>query len=165
MKKGTLILLCGLPGSGKTTLAKQLEVERQAIRLCADEWIIAILADKSDASEIDRLRKPVEELLWQMAQKIIESGTNVILENGFWSRSERDLYRDRIKALDLAVELHYLSVPIETLLERLEYRNKNLDGSSFEIDLEKLIVWNHEFETPTKDEEGDYNFFRKYDRR
>ncbi len=39
--QGTLILICGLPGSGKTTLAQTLEKERNAIRMCPDDWIDA----------------------------------------------------------------------------------------------------------------------------
>lgn len=38
----TVFLLCGLPGSGKTTLAQQIERERRAIRLAPDEWIAAL---------------------------------------------------------------------------------------------------------------------------
>ncbi|MEP7216945.1 MAG: AAA family ATPase [Anaerolineaceae bacterium] len=34
-----LILVCGLPGAGKTTLARQLERQLPAIRLCCDEWL------------------------------------------------------------------------------------------------------------------------------
>jgi predicted kinase len=41
-KAGKLIIVCGLPGSGKTTHAKQLEQELRAIRLCPDEWITAL---------------------------------------------------------------------------------------------------------------------------
>lgn len=37
-----LILTCGLPGAGKTTLAKQLAAERAAVRLTKDEWLIAL---------------------------------------------------------------------------------------------------------------------------
>jgi len=36
----TLHLICGLPGSGKTTLSKKIEAETGAIRFCPDEWII-----------------------------------------------------------------------------------------------------------------------------
>ena len=36
----TLHLMVGLPCSGKTTLAKQLEQERSALRLTPDEWQI-----------------------------------------------------------------------------------------------------------------------------
>jgi predicted kinase len=37
-----LYLLVGLPGSGKTTKAKQLEVEASALRLTLDEWMIPL---------------------------------------------------------------------------------------------------------------------------
>jgi predicted kinase len=37
-----LYLLVGLPGSGKTTKAKQLEVEASALRLTRDEWMIPL---------------------------------------------------------------------------------------------------------------------------
>jgi predicted kinase len=33
----TLFLICGLPGAGKTTLAKEIELARPALRLCPDE--------------------------------------------------------------------------------------------------------------------------------
>jgi predicted kinase len=36
---GRLIVLCGLPGSGKTTIARQLVDDLDAIRLCSDEWM------------------------------------------------------------------------------------------------------------------------------
>ena len=38
MPNGRLILICGLPGSGKTTFAKQLAPKVAAVRLCPDEW-------------------------------------------------------------------------------------------------------------------------------
>ena len=34
----TLTLFCGLPGSGKTTLAKRLEQIGKGIRICTDDW-------------------------------------------------------------------------------------------------------------------------------
>ena len=77
----TLFLICGLPGSGKTTLAKQLERTHSALRLCPDEWISAILADVSDTIEMDRLRTPVESVQWEVAKRALTLGINVILEN------------------------------------------------------------------------------------
>ena len=52
--------MCGLPGAGKTTLAKQIEAETGAIRLCPDEWIEKILIDPADREEMNRLRDIIE---------------------------------------------------------------------------------------------------------
>lgn len=56
---GTLVLVCGLPGSGKTTLAKQLEEERNAVRMCPDDWIEAVLRDPGDGESERAQHRPV----------------------------------------------------------------------------------------------------------
>jgi AAA domain len=50
----TLYLLVGLPGSGKTTLARQLETERYALRLTPDEWMMPLFGwgESGDKREI-----------------------------------------------------------------------------------------------------------------
>lgn len=42
MSKARLILTCGFPGAGKTTLAAQLAADRHAVRLTKDEWLWAL---------------------------------------------------------------------------------------------------------------------------
>src|SRR5205823_1352079 len=37
-----LILTCGLPGAGKTALARRLAADRGAVRLTKDEWLWAL---------------------------------------------------------------------------------------------------------------------------
>lgn len=39
MSQARLIVVAGLPGSGKTTLAHQLEQTYAAVRLSADDWM------------------------------------------------------------------------------------------------------------------------------
>jgi predicted kinase len=148
----TLFLLCGLPGSGKTTLARQLEEAQPALRLCPDEWIGSILADASDLNELDRLRTPVESLQWDLAKRALVLGINVILENGFWSREERDSYRSQAEALGARVELRYLDVPRDELWERLSQRNANLPRGTFAVTKDQLDLWLSWFEPPTPDE-------------
>lgn len=105
----TLFLICGLPGSGKTTLAKQLEHTRPALRLSPDEWIVALLADSQDSAERDRLRDPAEAIQWEVAKRALTLGNDVILEWGFWSREERARYRAQAEALGR--ELSYTTSP------------------------------------------------------
>ena len=149
----TLFLICGLPGAGKTTLAKQLEQEHAAIRLCPDEWIAVLLADANDIAERDRLRDPVEAIQWGIAQRLLVLGTNVLLENGFWSRAERASYRAQAEALGAHVVLHYLDVPQDELWARLARRNANLPPGTFAVTKEELALWWGWFEPPTKDEQ------------
>ncbi len=54
---GRLIMLCGLAGAGKTTLAKQLEADG-AMRMCPDEWLVALgfdIYDKDGRPDADEL--------------------------------------------------------------------------------------------------------------
>src|SRR5215813_1637700 len=91
----TLILLCGLPGSGKTTMAKRLADEVPAVRLCPDEWMTGLGIDLFDTATRVRL----ERLFWQLAQNLLRLGQSVILESGFWLRSDRDEKRLGARAL------------------------------------------------------------------
>jgi predicted kinase len=50
-----LILMCGLPGSGKTTLAVKLAAQAPAVRLCPDEWLRSLGIDLFDEAMRDRL--------------------------------------------------------------------------------------------------------------
>src|SRR5437879_1890710 len=82
----TLILMCGLPGSGKTTLAKKLEQERKALRLTPDEWITPLYGAELSQPELDACRDPVEAVQWSVAERALSLGVSVILDFGFWSR-------------------------------------------------------------------------------
>jgi len=113
-----LIIVCGLPGSGKTTDAKQLQTRLRAIRLCPDEWMDALSLDIWDES----MREKIEGLQWQLGQQLLILGLTVIIEWGTWGRSERDALRLRARELGVSVELHYLSAPVEVLLDRVQRR-------------------------------------------
>lgn len=147
-----LFLICGLPGAGKTTLAKQLELSQSALRLCPDEWITSILADVTDTVEMDRLRTPVESVQWEVAKRALTLGVNVILENGFWSREERASYRSQAEALGAQVQLIYLDVGRDELWARLSKRNQNVPQGSFAVREDQLDLWLSWFEPPTADE-------------
>ena len=149
---GTLHLVCGLPCAGKTTLARQLEQELKAVRLSPDEWLIAILGERVTREAADALRTPLEHRLLEHALQLLPLGIDVILENGFWVREERLEYRARAAAIGAPTRLHYLDVPVDVLLDRLEQRNAARPAGAFRIDPEELRAWAALFEPPTGDE-------------
>lgn len=142
--RATLIIVCGLPGSGKTTHARHLQATLWAIRFCPDEWMDALSVDVWD----ERMRGKIEALQWQLGQQLLALDLNVIIEWGTWGRSERDALRLRARELGAAVELHCLSAPVDVLFHRLQRRG--LEDPP--IRREQLFQWAEAFEVPTKEE-------------
>src|SRR6266496_2812025 len=89
-KQPRLVLLCGLPASGKTTLAREIADAYGAVRLNPDEWELALGIDPFDAE----FQVKLEAEFSRLTKRLIALGTSVILEWGFWARSERDEKRD-----------------------------------------------------------------------
>ncbi|MEF2278903.1 AAA family ATPase [Deinococcus sp. YIM 134068] len=149
----TLHLLVGLPGSGKTTLARRLEEEHAALRLTPDEWMTPLFG----AGEADGKRDVLEgQLLWGVAARTLTLGVSVVLDYGLWSRAEREEFRARGEALGVRVELHVLDVPLEELWRRLEARNRALPPNTFPVTRAELDEWLGWYEPPTGEERARY---------
>ncbi|MEZ4568846.1 MAG: ATP-binding protein [Thermomicrobiales bacterium] len=153
----TLFIICGLPSAGKTTVAKKMERERSSVRLCPDEWIWTILPPDFTDEERDRLREPVQSIQWDVAERLLTLGVDVILEWGTWERAERAGLRDRARELGAAVELHYLDVQYEELVKRVMKRNSEQPDNAFLVSLDELEEWHGMFEPPGPDELATYD--------
>ena len=144
MSRAELILTCGLPGAGKTTLAAQLASERDAVRLTKDEWLWALGSTPWD----EPIRERVEHQLWRLAQEILRLGLSVVLDFGLWARIERDEMRHVARRLGVGIELHYLDVPTEELWRRIDARNTEPPWSIHPIRRADLDEWVRVFQAP-----------------
>lgn len=148
----TLHLMVGLPCSGKTTLARKLERTRVALRLTPDEWQIRLFGQDAIDPEHNNRHNLIESMLWNIASRALELGTNVILDFGFWAQEEREDFRLRAKQLGASSEVHFLDVSEEELLRRLAIRNSQPSQASFHIPEEMMKPWIEFFQRPTPDE-------------
>lgn len=139
-----LIVVCGLPGSGKTTFAKDLENRLEGIRLSPDDWLESLAIDLYD----EAMRARVEALQWRLGQELLARGLIVIIEWGTWDRSERDALRVGARALGAAVELHYLSATADVLLARVQQRGREKPA----IGRNAIAEWLERFQQPTPEE-------------
>jgi predicted kinase len=142
--RGRLIIVCGLPGSGKTTHARQLEDKLHALRFSPDEWMNALALDLYD----EERREKMEYLQWKLGQQLLSLGLTIIIEWGTWGRSERDKLRLEARALGASVELHYLTAPIDVLFERTRHRGME----SPPIERDQIVQWASIFQEPTGEE-------------
>ncbi len=139
-----LIIICGLPGSGKTTFAKILENKLHAIHFSPDEWMDGLSINLYDE---DR-RGKLEALQWKFGQELLKLGLSIIIDWGTWGRSERDTLRLAARALGAAVELHYLSVPMDVLFDRIQHRGMENPP----IKQDTVHCWFKIFQAPTAEE-------------
>ena len=143
-----LILICGLPASGKTTLARRLAPKIPAIRLDKDSWTTQLGLDVWD----DEFRVRLEQQLWALTLELLAQGQSVILVWGHWARVERDEKRLGARALGVGVELRYLDAPLEELVERAQRRNTSGEWSAAPMTRAHFEQWAMIFQPPDEDE-------------
>jgi predicted kinase len=144
----TLHLTCGLPGSGKTTLARRLAVERDAQRFTKDEHVLALGGDLYD----EQLRVRVEAELIEKAFELLTAGRSCILDFGLWGREEREALRLRARALGVRVELHVLDADVDELVRRSAQRYADAPHTTAPISADQLASWASSFEMPSEAE-------------
>lgn len=137
-------MFCGLPASGKTTTARQLADQLDAVRLNPDDWFANLQLDAWDAA----LRVRLERQFWQLGKELLTLGQTVILEWGFWAREERDEKLTEARALGAAVELHYLETSLDELWSRLDARNQAAIHGAVNIQRSQLEEFLGRFQAP-----------------
>jgi predicted kinase len=144
-KQPRLVLLCGLPASGKTTLAREIADAYGAVWLNPDEWELALGIDPFDAE----FQAKLEAAFSGLTERLLALGTSVILDWGFWARSERDEKRHLGRSLGAAVELRFLDVPFDELVRRVVDRHAN---GGLAINESHMEGYRGTFQPPTEDE-------------
>jgi predicted kinase len=143
-----LTLFCGLPGSGKTTLAKRLEAAGRGVRLCTDDWQAELGVDHADTTFHGRLQRT----LYRHALDLLRHDVDVIWEDGLWLGEERLQKFNDARAIPARIELHVFDVSLDTLWSRLERRNEDAVLGAYPMTYDELAwAWSL-FEPPTSEE-------------
>lgn len=138
----------GVPGSGKTTRAIELEAQLDIPRLSLDAWMIPIFAGINDDTNRDLL----EGLLVMLALQTLRRGSSVILDFGLWGRDERSVLRWLAGAANANAELIYMKIDRATQLDRVTHRYASTPEHTWEMTQEQLDIWWTYFQEPTEDE-------------
>jgi predicted kinase len=145
---GRVIFMCGPAGSGKSTVARQLE--RQGMtRLSFDQeaWSRGITTMPLP----DDVRREIEHALRARLADLVRAGSHVVLDFSFWSRRMRDEYREFLRPFGVVPETVYLATDRATVLRRIAARAAE-DGDDFKISTELAAFYFDHFEVPSASE-------------
>ncbi len=120
----TAHLLFGYIGAGKTTTAKRLERDHDAIRFTPDEWMARLFSEDPPAAIFHERSAAVVELLEPLWTRCLSLGLDVVLDYGFWGRSERDHVRTLVESLGGRSVLYNLACDEAEARARIAARNQ-----------------------------------------
>jgi tRNA uridine 5-carbamoylmethylation protein Kti12 len=126
-----IIVLCGIPGSGKTTLSKKIAEEQNAVRFSFDE--MGCLQHKE-------LIQPIIESL--------KSGKSVVVDALYAEKQRRTDLLSAVADIDCKKILVVMSTPLEECLRRNANREMRLPDFV-------VISIHQDYELPTLDEGWD----------
>ncbi len=118
-----VIMTCGRICSGKSTYAEKLRVKEKAVILSVDEITLALF-EHNIGEKHDEYVEKAENYLFNKSLEIIDTGINVILDWGFWTKAERDFAKEFYRSHSVENEFHYIDISNEEWKKRIEKRNR-----------------------------------------
>ncbi len=149
---GTVVLMCGLPGAGKTTYAMEL-VRRGYARISIDEVVWQRLGQRDaglvlEEAEFDRLKEEVRREQRQELVELMLAGRDVVVDYSFWSRAARDDYKALVERHGCRWELVHLTADRTTLERRLRARSAMAGANCVTVDEQLFLRYLTGFEVP-----------------
>ncbi len=122
--------------------------------LSVDEITLALFPEGA-GEMLDTYVERAEQLLYQKSLEIVTRGSNVILDLGSWTASQRQFARQFYRENQIDCQLHFLDISEEVWQKRIAERNKLVtEGkvSAYYVDKGLAEKFAGLFESPSEDE-------------
>ena len=147
-------ILCGKICSGKSTYSQKLRKDKKAVILSVDDITLTLLG-QNGGDTLDVYVEKLEQYFFQKSVEIVETGINVVLDWGFWTKAERNFANELYGSRGIEYEFHYISISDEEWYCRLDRRNKDVQekkSDAYYVDEGLAQKFKSIFEIPGKEE-------------
>ena len=150
-----VFLICGKICSGKSYYAEKIRDEKNAVILSTDE-ATKLLIDNQQGEFYNEFAKRVNLYLRLKAAEIAKAGTDVVLDWGFWTKSDREEIRKFLSDNKVQSFMLYIDISDADWERNIKERNERIEkgegGSDFYVDegLKNKVL--SLFEIPTDEE-------------
>ncbi len=151
---GTVHIVFGPQGAGKSTYSRRLADEGQAVHFSIDEWMQRLygpdLPKPIDFAWIMERVQRCEDQIWAIASEVARVGGSVVLDLGFMRVDSRRRFMDLSRSQSLPSELHFVDAPLDVRKARVMARNSERGETfSFEVTPSMFDFMEEQFQRPT----------------
>ena len=138
IKSGSLILMSGLSGSGKSTVAKNIARSKDAIQIRSDavrKHLAGIALDESGTDSVytpEMTQKTYNRLL-ELGISLAEEGYTVILDAKYDRLGLRQPVISQAQSLNIPLNIIYCTAPEAVLRERLNQRQNDISDANADL--------------------------------
>jgi predicted kinase len=149
----TLYFMCGKMGAGKSTHARQLARDRDALLLFQDELLATLFPGEiQDVPSFVKYSGRLKDALFNPICDLLSRGVSVVLDFPGNTRNQRQWFRELCERSDVAHELHYIDASDDVCKRQLRQRSEALPaGSAWTTDAEFDLITAY-FQPPADDE-------------
>lgn len=125
-----IIIICGLPGIGKSTLARELAPLLSAIVLSTDQIRKELIPYPTYSR---KERQLIFNIMILLAKYLHQSDINCILDATFNKKYSRDIIKKDLKLSDNEFQIIECKCPEEIILSRLASRTKDYSDADISV--------------------------------
>ena len=155
-----LYFMCGKMAAGKSTYARQLAQEQNAVLLVQDDFLAALFPREiQDVPAFVKYSGRLKNALSNHICDLLSRGISIVLDFPGNTRNQRQWFRELVERASVEHELHYIEASDDLCKRQLRQRSEALpNGSAWTTDAEFDVITAY-FQPPADDEQ--FNVVRR----
>jgi predicted kinase len=149
----TLHFMCGKMAAGKSTLARKLAEQHNAILICEDIWLQQLYPTEIKGfDDYIAYARRLKAVLAPHVKALLAQGLSVVLDFPANVPAQRAWFRELVAASGAEHVMHFVDTDHGRCIEQLQVRNREQPPGSMPMSVEQFEAISALFVPPAEDE-------------